>query len=170
MTPEMYLNEQLEEFSRAYAAAVAAVAGMAWSRPSVDLDSVDLTVTARGLNYEIRGPKVDLQLKCTGHPVLDRGRQWHSLRLRRKNYNDLSPVRVAVPRILVLVCVPPDPGDWVRQSADEMVLRGCGYWVSLRGLTPIEAHSKVVRVPTANIFSPTALDGMMQRIGGGGHP
>lgn len=62
---EMFLTQKQEDFSRAYVRAVVAAAGLRYSEPSPDDDSVDLTVAERGLNGTVRSPKLDIQLKCT---------------------------------------------------------------------------------------------------------
>ncbi|MEO5365718.1 MAG: hypothetical protein H7831_05085 [Magnetococcus sp. WYHC-3] len=49
-------NVQKEHFSEAYVRAVAAVAGYSVSRPGVDDDSVDLTISAPGGNGTLRAP------------------------------------------------------------------------------------------------------------------
>lgn len=87
----MELSNQKEQFSAAYVRAIASAAGYAVSRPEVDDDSVDRTLSARGGNGSLRSPKLDIQLKCTarrysGHPLL-------RFPLRRKNYDDLRGQR-----------------------------------------------------------------------------
>jgi hypothetical protein len=46
-----------------------------------------------------------------------------------------------------------------------MVLRHCAYWVSLKGYPETQAKKTIrVFVPLANVFSVTAVQGIMQRL------
>ncbi|MCP4592034.1 MAG: hypothetical protein GY842_14965 [bacterium] len=62
-------NQQLEQLSRAYVRAVAAVAGLAVYEPDVDHDSVDLGLAARGGPGVLRSPRLELQ---TAHRMMER--------------------------------------------------------------------------------------------------
>src|SRR5581483_7510794 len=66
----MDLSQKKQEFSNAYVKAVAAVCGYATHQPSVDDDSVDLGIAARGGGGTVRSPKLDLQLKCTARHLV----------------------------------------------------------------------------------------------------
>lgn len=164
----MDLNQQKEQFSRAWVQAIAAVAGFGWSTPSVDDDSIDLTLHQTGGRGTTRSPKLDLQLKCKTDetPLGD-----FSFLLKIKNYDDLRCTDVMVPRILVIVLVPNQPSAWVDHAADGLTLRRCGYWLSLRGL-PDCSNSKglTIKVPHNQTFTVGALQAMMNRIGQGGLP
>ena len=165
----MDINAQKEQFSRAYVQAVAAVAGYTWSLPSVDDDSVDLTLAAKGGGGTIRSPKLDLQLKC--HATATLTEPAFSFPVKLKNYDDLRDGTVMVPRILVVVLVPDDVSDWIKHSESELALRRCGYWFSLSGLGPTtNAKSVTLTLPRSQQFNPDNLAGIMQRIGSGGSP
>jgi hypothetical protein len=162
-------NQQKEQFSNAHLRAVVAVAGYGVYKPEPDEDSVDWGIAARGGGGSFRSPRLELQLKCAATdledgPVL-------RYRLKLKNYNDLRVEDLLVPRILVLVRVPEQMGDWLRQSEDEMALRHCGYWVSLRGRPETANASTVtIEVPRSQVFSVAALQGLMSRISAGDVP
>lgn len=160
----MELDQQKEQFSRAYVQAVAACAGFAWSVPSVDDDSVDMTLHQTGARGTIRSPKVDLQLKCKAMASPAEETFSHSIKL--KNYDDLRDETVLVPRILVVVLVPDDPADWLAHSEAELAVRRCGYWSSLRGLPASpNATGQTVRMSRLRTFTVEALRAMMARIG-----
>lgn len=165
----MDINAQKEQFSRAYVQAVAAVAGFAWSEPSVDDDSIDLTLSDRGGGGTIRSPKLDLQLKCHAHPAPTEPTISYPVKI--KNYDDLRDDTVMVPRILVVVLVPDQLADWMNHTETALALRRCGYWISLRGL-PTTTNTTTVSV-TMNRTSQFSVDGLtqiMQRIRTGGLP
>ena len=162
----MDLNAQKEQFSRAYVFAVAAVAGYATYTPSVDDDSIDLGIARKGGGATVRSPRLEIQLKCTAAatppgPVI-------RFPLSRKNYDDLRDIRVLVPRILTVVLVPDDPGAWLAQSDQEMAMRRCGYWLSIRGMPDTEnSISVTVEIARAQMFSVDSLRRMMDRISQG---
>jgi len=165
----MTLDMQKEQFSRAYVQAVAACAGFAWSVPSVDDDSIDMSLHQTGGGGTIRSPRLDLQLKCKASATPTDDTFSQSLKL--KNYDDLREEAVLVPRILVVVLVPDLVADWVAHSEAELSLRRCGYWVSLRGLPASENETgQTVRVPRAQRFNVASLQAIMNRIAQGALP
>jgi Domain of unknown function (DUF4365) len=160
----MDIDQQKEQFSRAYVQAVAAVAGFAWSAPSVDDDSIDMTLHQTGGGGIVRSPRVDLQLKCKAMVSPAEPTFSHSVKL--KNYDDLRDEAVAIPRILVVVLVPDDPADWLSHTEVELAVRRCGYWQSLRGLPPsVNATGQTVQMSRQRTFTVEALRGIMERIG-----
>ena len=161
----MDINAQKEQFSQAYVRAVAAVAGFAVAKPEVDDDSVDLSIKSR--LHAVR-PQLDVQLKCT--ETLDLADNIMAFALKQKNYVDLS-ADVLVPRILVVLRVPAGLTDWLHQDEDQLLMRRCGYWVSLAGapMTNNET-STTIQIPRSNRFTADALRDMMSRIAGGGRP
>lgn len=162
-------SQQKEQFSKTYVRAVATVAGFVISEPEVDDDSVDIGIAASGARKTRRKPKVDLQLKCTDMNVVSATSINYPLKL--KNYEDLRPVELLVPRILVVVVVPDQLADWMAHSEFELALRKCGYWVSLRGLpATTNTTSVTIEIPRSNLFDPTQLSGIMARIDSGGLP
>ncbi|MEG5058532.1 DUF4365 domain-containing protein [Microcoleus sp. A2-C5] len=164
----MELNQQKELFSKAYVRAVAAVAGFSVSQPEVDDDSIDLKIVARGGEGVVFSPELNLQLKCTSRDVLDG--QFIRYPVRIKNYRDLI-VNSQVPRLLVVVLVPENLENWLQQSEDEMCMRYCTYWVSLRGLPErLNTANVTVELSRSNQFTVEALKSIMQRLSQGGLP
>ena len=164
----MDINQQKEQFSNAYIQAVASVAGYSLYRPDVDDDSVDLGIAARGGTGPILSPRLELQLKCTSREILDSASVKYPLNL--KNYNDLR-INTLVPRILVVVLVPDNLNEWLQQSEQELCMRYCGYWVSLRGQPETRNTTAVtVELPRLNQFTVEALRSIIGRISLGGVP
>ena len=164
----MDINQQKEQFSNSYVRAVASVAGCSLYRPDVDDDSVDWGLAARGGTGPILSPRLELQLKCTSRDIL--GSSFVRYPLNLKNYNDLR-INTLVPRILVVVLVPENLADWLVQSEDELSMRHCGYWVSLRGqLETSNATTVTIELPRSNQFTVEAVVSMFQRISNGGFP
>ena len=165
----MHETARKEQFSRAYVQAVAATAGFAWSSPSVDDDSIDMTLAARGGKGTIRSPRIDLQLKCHAHAEWTQPTFTYPLEI--KNYNDLRDTAVMVPRILVIVVIPTVTDEWILHSEHELALRRCGYWTSLFGLPPTEnQHTVSIEIDRRNQFHADGLTRIMQRVSGRGQP
>jgi hypothetical protein len=165
----MELPNQKEQFSIAYVRAIVSVAGFVISRQEVDEDSVDLTLSARGVSGTYRSPKIDIQLKCTARDLIHDDHLHFPL--PRKNYDELRGDRFLVPRLLVVVTVPEALDDWLAQSEEELILRRCGYWMSLRD-APETSNTETVTVyvPRSNLFTAPVLKNIMQRIADGGRP
>lgn len=155
----MFETQQKEQFSNAYFLAIAAKAECNPSKQEVDDDSVDWS-----LSKKITGrPKLDIQLKCTENLRLDGDSFKYPLKI--KNYNDLIIEDISVPRILVVVYVPENNDEWLFQNSDHLILRKCGYWVSLKGLSTVDNTSNVtVSIPSENIFSVEKLNEIMDII------
>jgi hypothetical protein len=160
------LAEQKQAFSKAYARAVAAVAGFAVHEPESDYDSIDIGFSA-GKELPKR-PRLEAQLKCSADDDL-RDTDF-SFVLSRKNYDDLREDTL-VPRILVVVRVPLNLEDWADLTEERLLLRHCGYWHSLRGAPATGNETAVTcRVNRLRTFTPAELAAMMARIQSGGTP
>lgn len=158
------LNDLKGDFGQAYVRAVAHAAGFFVDEASRarDADGVDLTVVERRGRRGPSSRQLDVQLKTTA--AIDDGDPfpWD---LEIKNYDELRAQDYQVPRILVVVHVPPDPAHWVEASPEAIVLRHCAYWASLRGL-PASTNRATVRVSMSRVryFHVDELRGIMQRI------
>jgi hypothetical protein len=150
-------------FSYAYVRAVACVAGYGVHRPEPDDDSVDLVVSARGPLGSYRSPRLDMQIKCTAQDCLTE--QEVRFPLKRKNYDDLRGEGFLVPRILLVMTVPAAVEDWLSQSEEEMILRHCGYWLSLRDAPASDnTQSVTVNIPRRNVFDVETLRSLMESV------
>lgn len=80
-------------------------------------------------------------------------------------YDDLRDTNVQVARILVVLVMPEDEALWLSQSPEELVLRHCAYWLSLKGCPPTTNTTTLrVAIPLANVFSPAALRDIVLRL------
>jgi hypothetical protein len=67
-------------------------------------------------------------------------------------------VSAANQKLLVVFRLPADENEWLRLSEDQLVMKKCAYWVSLRGALEVTGQeSTTVRVPRKNVFSPDAF-------------
>ena len=161
----MTLNEQKQQLSVAYVHAVAARAGYACQVITIDDDSIDVQLAARGRVHEksvLRSPKIDVQLKATAQPILAEDHLAFPLPL--KNYNDLRE-EVLVPRLLVVLYLPEDDTMWLEQSEDKMISRHCAYWRSLLGQPETTNQTSVtVHLPREQCLTVSSLRELMEKV------
>lgn len=168
--PRMSLNDLKSEFSHAYVRAVAHAAGYFVQEANrvFDGDGVDLTLMGRGNGGVVRSPRLDVQLKSTAQPV---AQDPFPFDLDVKNYDELRSQVLQVPRILVVVVVPADRAFWISTTEQDLTVRHCGYWLSLRGL-PESNNTATVRVhiPRSSCLHVADLQAIMARVQAGGLP
>ena len=148
---------------------MASAVGYAVDHVRIDNDSVDLTILSRDATGAVRSPRMDVQMKCTAVPATTATAI--AFPLPMKNFDDLRATNLQVPRILVVMVVPDAVADWLIQSEQEMALRHCAYWLSLRGRVASSNHGSItVDVPRTNLFTVAALAGIMQGLSQGVSP
>jgi hypothetical protein len=156
-------EHRMEQLSRAYALAVAAMAGCRSSRPEPDY-GVDLAlrqVAKRGGRRREFGPTLYIQLKSIAGATITTAEIVYDL--KADAYETLRHSTRVSPAILVLLALPATRADWVAHSEDHLEIRGCAYWLSLRGLPARSNTTSVrVRIPRANQFTPAALEQIMR--------
>ena len=153
----MVHTQRMEQYSLVYIRAVAILASYHVGRPEVDDDSIDGYFVSR----EGSRPRIEFQAKAMPGDRLPDNDIYFSFDLKIKNYNDLRAESI-VPRLLIVVLVPKDCNDWARHDESELVLRRCGYWVSLLGRPETNNTTTVrVQIPRANILSPDTLKLLM---------
>ena len=153
----MDLNTQKSRFSLAHIEAIASHAGFQVEEVKVDRDSVDGTLKA-DLG---RRPRIEFQAKATARDVVRDGHIHFPLPV--KNYNDLR-LEAINPRILIVALLPLEVEDWVNQTDEELCLRHCSYWMSLRPEPATSNQNTItVRLPLGNLFNSAQLVDLMQR-------
>jgi hypothetical protein len=157
-------NEQKQQLSIAYVHAIASRAGYTCQAALVDDDSVDVMIGARGYVHEravMRSPRLEVQLKATTADCL---RDDHlAFPLPVKNYDELREISM-IPRLLVVLLLPPNPGHWIVVDEECMISRRCAYWESLVGQPETENVTTItVRLPRAQQFTVVGLSALMER-------
>lgn len=151
-------TDKEEALSRAYAAAIAASAGYTIAVQDFDRDGVDVQFRAGG---SMR-PSLDIQLKATIN-LVDVGGEEFRYALRRRNY-DLLREETLVPRILVVLELPREESSWINVSTEELAIRRCAYWASLRGFPETaNAESVTVSISKKNRFDVDAVKSLMDQ-------
>jgi len=157
MDPEV----QKEQFQRAFVGALAAHAGLNPGQDSVDDDSVDLRLKAKGVVGGIfRNPQIEFQLKCTFRDLINGDTLAYSLSI--KNYNDLRADDLLCPRYLVLLVVPREPAEWLSHSEDCLTLYHECYWMSLKGYPERDTKNVTVHLPIKNRLRTSTLEEMIR--------
>ena len=106
-------------------------------------------------------PRIEFQAKATARDVV-RDRYIH-FSLPVKNYDDLR-LEAINPRILIVALLPPEVENWVNQTDEELCLRHCPYWMSLRGEPGTSNQNTItVHLPLGNVFNSAQLIDLMQR-------
>jgi hypothetical protein len=161
----MIRGHRQEALGRAYVRAVAAQAGWICSEPDLDY-GIDLCLRAvrtRGARHADVGGQFDVQLKSTTRASVTDTEVLFDLDV--KNYDDLREPGENCPRILVVFVMPEDEARWLSQSAEELVLRHCAYWISLEGYPPRAATNTVrVTIPRGMVFSVEAVGEILARL------
>jgi len=156
-------NDIESEISYAYLHAVASHvgAGCHSANRASDGNGIDAIVTGWG-PFENGGylQEVDIkvQLKATiGIPNINNG--YISYFLNGINrYNDLRTAALATHRILVVMFLPPQIEHWLNITEEELMLKKCAYWVSLRGASESQNESgQTIYIPQNQIFNSNSL-------------
>lgn len=158
------------ELSYAYLHAVAASAGMSCKEGNRHEDNrgVDATVRAWGPfpgGGRITDLMLDIQLKATWQqPIETDTHISYDLRGIHR-YEQLRKPTVTPHRFLVVLFLPAQNSEWLIHSVDQLVLRRCAYWVSLRN-APATTNSTAVTVhlPKNQHFGPDALRNLAARL------
>lgn len=165
----MHETARKEHFSNAYLRAVAAAAGFAVYKPEPDIDKADWGIAAPSARGTFRSPRLEAQLKCTSQDVVKEDHIAFSVDL--ETFDNLRDETLMVPKILIVVVVPPNVSDWLIHSEERLALHRCGYWVCLSGQPPSTNQSdETIHIPRNQQFTVKALTEMMERISQGETP
>jgi len=163
----MTREHRQEAFSLACIQAVAAASGMTHSFTSKDY-GIDLAlheVWEEAGKYFETGLRLDVQLKSTTSSVMSRKSIGYDLSL--KTY-DVLRYPSLVRRVLVLLVLPEDEREWIKQSQHKTELRKCLYWSSIRGHPAVKNRSSIrISIPRHQVFTPASLRWIMDRIRSG---
>lgn len=162
-------NNIKAELSYAYLHAVAARAGFgceATGRVSDDA-GVDALVRFRerlAADAVLTESVIEIQLKATSASVISHNGRY-SFFLKREHYDKLRVSDIGLKRFLVVLFLPENADDWLGHTSEQLLLKRCAYWCSLRGAGESTNRSgQTVYLPQANTFSVAGLRGLMTRV------
>lgn len=159
MTDNLLTGTDREEaLSRAYVQAVAAGAGYVVATMDFDRDGVDIEIKAGGAMR----PSIGLQLKATIN--LGQAKDGaYRFPLKRRNY-DLLRIATQVPRLLIVLDLPPTEEEWLTVTPENLILRRTAYWASLAGAPETDnATSVTVSIDIARRLDTEALRALMEQ-------
>ncbi|HAO19086.1 MAG TPA: hypothetical protein DCQ37_00425 [Desulfobacteraceae bacterium] len=159
--------ETESELSYAYLHAVAAYAGMSCecSNRHADKLGVDALIrvsecfTPESVLTEFA---LDVQLKATiSVPTEKDGKLSYFLK-GADRYDKLRTPTVNPARILVVLFLPTDAAQWLQQTEEQLAIKRCAWWVSLRGAPDTENTSGVtIYLPRNQVFNSQGLREIM---------
>lgn len=170
MTPLLPHVETESELSYAYLHAVAAHAGMSCETTCRHADNmgIDAMVRARGqfaVDSLLTDLALDVQLKATTGEQVKAGAKISYFVKGADRYNRLRLTTVTPPRILVVLFLPSLRSEWLKWSAEELAMRRCAWWASLRGAPSTNNTSgQTVYLPETQVFNPDSLRDIVTRI------
>ncbi|WP_035255390.1 DUF4365 domain-containing protein [Desulfatiglans anilini] len=158
------------ELSYAYLHAVAAQAGMSCqvSERQADKMGVDAIIRAKerfAKDSIFTDLALDVQLKATiSKPKRNNNKISYFLD-GVDRYDKLRSETVTPPRILVVLFLPENQLEWLKCGEEELSLRRCAWWVSLKGAPPTENTSgTTIYLPENQYFHPDRLREIMTRL------
>ena len=162
------MNDKIfeEDLSISYLRAIAAKAEVIFDLKRQDVNSKDANLTKSILTKDgLMDAELNIQLKSTfSKSVYSDDGATITYSLKVKNYNDLRR-KTTTPIILCLLILPEDKNDWVTQTSDDLTLKHCMYWLSLKGFpqtTNTETCS--IKIPKSNILTADSLNNLMLQI------
>lgn len=158
------------ELSYAYLHAVAARAGMSCEASGRHADKMGVDATVRACekfshDSLLTDLALDVQLKATTGKLDKKDGKISYFLHGVARYNKLRRETVIPPRVLVVLFLPSDPAEWLKWSEDELALRKCAWWVSLRGAPATGNDSgQTVYLPEDQPFHSDGLRGIMTHL------
>jgi hypothetical protein len=163
-------NDIESELSYAFLHAIASSAGAncKYSNRHDDNRGIDACITAWG-PFEGGGylEEVDIkiQLKATCQELVKRDGYISYFLQGLNRYNDLRKETLSVHRILVVMFLPMENADWLSISENELIMKKCAYWVSLRGAPEsTNTTGTTIYLPESQIFTPENLSDICARL------
>jgi hypothetical protein len=157
------------ELSYAYLHAVAAKAAVACQYCSRTFDSTGVDAQLKVVRDFGPGAltelTVEVQLKATIRQPGERLNRLAYFLADIGRYNRLRAETIVPPRVLVVLFLPEDAEEWLRHTDEQLVLKRCAYWVSLKG-APESANDsgQTIYIPRDQVFSPEGLTSMLARL------
>jgi hypothetical protein len=151
-------NDKQEQLSLAVLHAIAAKAGFAFEVTGRILDNwgTDARITVKErldpqsilteftLHFQMKGVKRALTLAA--------GRFSFSLPIA--HYNKLRAADTDGPKYLAVFMMPGDEVDWIECGPEQLVLKRCVRWISLRGAPDPPPRDPTVATPTITVYIP----------------
>jgi hypothetical protein len=160
-------NHAMELLSRAYVQAVAGHArlNLEWRGREFDygVDGTFRPLTTTRDKLVESGFSLDFQLKSTTNWRADTSHVTYSLDAAAYNkIVDRKNPRTA-PLLLILLCLPRSPLEWLENNEEQLLLRKCCYWHRLTGDLTDNKSNVTVRIPRTQILNSVALLDLLEK-------
>lgn len=158
------LSAMKEELSVAYVHMLSSATGLTLGEWSQDYDCKDVTLSS-SVDYSphLYGPRIDIQLKCTGQESVNRTDSiaWS---LDTRAYDKMSRLNRSTPALFCVLVAPSLAGHWLESNHQGLLARSHMYWTWGHTLPPLKAtqESQTVHLPKANLLTPKSLLKLME--------
>ena len=161
-------TDSQEMLQLGYLFAVSAAAGCNTWQPQID-EGVDVLLSHTSAAHLSNQAWLHIQMKATGASGSKQASRI-SAKMSRKRYNELRDPNVTFNKIVVIMHQPTSQAKWISAGQQNLVIRHCAYWVSLRGLPepPGSGDYVTVTAPLSNVFDDVELCRLMAIVGQGG--
>ncbi len=153
-----------EDLSVSYVNLLASSCGLTVGQWSQDYDGRDATLSSSVDYYpDMYGPKIDIQLKCSGQEAVQRA-ETIAWSLDSRTYDLLSRLNRSTPALFCVLVIPSEVGRWISLSKDGLLARSHMYWQWGHCLPPrkVGQESQTVHLPRVNLLTPKALLELME--------
>lgn len=153
-----------EDLSLAYLNMIASACGLTVGDWAQDYDGRDTTLSSSVDFYpDMYGPKVDVQLKCTGQSSVQRDDSiaWP---LKSHVYDMLSRRNRSTPALLCVLVVPEEVGHWLITDQLGLLARCHMFWQWGHLFAPVRPgqDSQTVHLPRENLLTPQVMLELME--------
>jgi hypothetical protein len=108
---------------------------------------------------------INIQLKATVDIPTDDGTHLSYFIQGIRRYDKLREDHREPVRILVVLFLPRQHADWLSCSENELILKRCAYWTSLRNAPASDNETgKTVKIPKDQILKPDNLKALINRL------
>lgn len=108
---------------------------------------------------------MNIQLKATIKTPSDDGTHLSYFVQGIRRYDELRKDHREPVRSLVVLFLPPQHADWLACSEEQLALKRCAYWASIRNAPEADNDSgKTVKVPKSQLLNPENLKALVERL------
>ena len=148
-----------EELSISYINMIASSCGLTVGKWSQDHDGRDTTLSS-SVDYspDLFGPKIDVQLKCSGQGAIQRG-DTIAWSLDSRTYDILTRRNRSYPALFCVLVVPVEVGHWLKLDAEGLLAQCHMYWQWGNLFPPLKTgqNTQTVHLPRINLLTPKSL-------------
>jgi hypothetical protein len=167
-------NHVMESLSRAY---VQAIAGYARLNLRLELGAQEFDYGVDGTFYSVKtfegrlvqsGFPLDFQLKATTNWQVNSSHVVY--RMNAAAYNKIVDRNSTgtVPQILILLCLPVSPLEWLENTEEQLSLKKCCYWQHLTGDLTDNKSGVTVQIPRTQLLNSDSLLHLIKQVELGG--